>query len=397
MLSAVTCGTLITPARQIEQAVLRLEGGRVRAVETSAGPIPKGADVLDASGALVIPGLVDVQVNGALGYSFQAEDAPHFGEVLRYHLTAGTTTLLPTLITAPEDTLAAGLQYVRQHAGGQPHDEARIVGIHLEGPFLNPEKSGAHDPAALRLPDLPMMLRLAAAAGGMLKIVTLAPELPGAEALIRRLAEMGITVSAGHTAAAYADLRTAAGAGLRMVTHAGNASDWPHRAMGSLGFLSSEPGLVGTLMADERLSGGVILDGFHFHPALLKPLLKIKGPDGLFLVSDASTVAGCPPGEYVGGGMVVTIHPQGFATSGRGGGWLAGSTITLLEAVQRAVRLAGLPLQTAVRMASLGPCRAANLPGDLGHLEPGARADLLVLNPDLSIRHVVKDGELLPF
>jgi N-acetylglucosamine-6-phosphate deacetylase len=245
------------------------------------------------------------------------------------------------------------------------------------------------------LPDLNLAHRLVDAAGDCLKIVTLAPELPGALELIRYLANQGMVISAGHTAATYNDLQQAISAGLRMATHAGNASDWPHRAIGDLGFLSSQPGLVGTLMADERLCAGIIMDGFHFHPALLAPLLKLKGPDKLFLVSDASTVAGCPPGEYESGGLQVTIHPQGFATSGRGGGWLAGSTITLLDAVQRAVRLAGIPLQTAVHMATLGPARVIGIQQTCGHLSPGANADLVILNQDLILRHSLLAGKIV--
>ena len=399
MTKTILCGALFTPTRWDGQASLQIDDGRVVHIEALASAGAAGPDVIDARDAIVIPGLVDLQVNGALGWSFQVDHAAHYNEILAYHLAAGTTSLLPTLITAPEQVLTASLSSLARQAaavGGEAQaGQARTPGIHLEGPFLNPEKSGAHDPSALRAPDLDLARRLVTASAGCLKIVTLAPELPGAPALIGYLAGLGITVSAGHTAATYDDMQRAITAGLRMVTHAGNASDWPHRALGEMGFLSSQPGLVGTLMADDRLMGGVILDGFHFHPALLAPLLKIKGPDHLLLVSDASSVAGCPPGDYDSGGLLVTIHPQGFATSGRGGGWLAGSTITLLDAVRRSVSLAGLPLQTAVHMATLGPARAIGAAAHSGHLTPGAHADLLILNQNLSLRQVLLAGEVV--
>ncbi|MEZ4637882.1 MAG: amidohydrolase family protein [Caldilineaceae bacterium] len=219
--------------------------------------------------------------------------------------------------------------------------------------------------------------------------------MPGALPVIAALVQQGIIVSAGHTAATYATMQDALRAGLSCVTHAGNASDWPHRAPGVLGFMASEPGIVGTLLAEPNLTCGVIMDGHHFHPALLAPLVQVKGADHVVLVSDASTVAGCPPGNYTGGGLEVTIHPEGFATSGRGGGWLAGSTITLLDALQRAVKLARLPLHTAVYMATHAPALLLGLSPRKGSLMPGSDADLLVLDSDLNLKHVLVRGHLI--
>ena len=380
---SLRAGSLYTPTRRLDDAWIEVQDGKIFSIETANG---ESHPTHDFSDAIVIPGLVDLQVNGALGYSFQAEHRDHFDAILDYHCSAGTTTLLPTLVTAPEETLLHSLSILARFICEQA---AFLPGIHLEGPFLSPEKSGAHDPNALRLPDLDLAMRFYNAANGAIRILTLAPELPGTINLIQTLAGLGVIVSAGHTATTYDCMQQAMQAGLSLVTHAGNASDWPHRALGKLGFLASEPGLVGTLMSSPGLCGGVILDGFHFHPALLAPLLKLKGPDNLVLVSDASTIAGCPPGEYDGGGLRVTVHPEGFATSGRGGGWLAGSTITLLNAVQRSIRLAGIPLQTAVHMATLGPARLLGIAAHTGHLEPGANANLVVLNQDLSLRQVI--------
>jgi N-acetylglucosamine-6-phosphate deacetylase len=137
------------------------------------------------------------------------------------------------------------------------------------------------------------------------------------------------------------------------------------------------------------------MDGYHFHPALLPALVRLKGPEKIFFISDASTVVGCPPGNYESGGLQVTIHPEGFATSGRGGGWLAGSTITLLEAVQRAVKLAKLPLHTAVLMATLGPAKLLGIEQNKGQIHVGNDADLVILNEDLSLRHVITGGRLI--
>ncbi len=388
-LRAILAGEWYAPARQPGPAAIHLAGGRISTIESGASQ-PPGAGVLDARDGLVVPGLVDLQVNGALGASFQASDRDRFVEVIDYHLRQGTTSLLPTLVTAPAeillDSLAALSAFIKQPM------PAGLPGIHLEGPFLSPEKRGAHDPAALRLPDLPLMERFLAASADCIKMVTLAPELPGALELVSRLSAAGLVVSAGHTAASFRQLQAAVSAGLSFATHLGNASDWPHREQNDHGFMGSEPGLVGSFMALPELSGSVIMDGFHFHPALLKPLVQLKGQSKVLLVSDASTVTGLPPGVHAGGGLVAEVHPAGFATSGRGGGWLAGSIITLLQAVQRAVGLAGLPLEQALHMASLGPAELLGLSGRKGSLHPGADADLLILNPDLSLRHVIAGG-----
>ena len=392
-LTHLLAGRLWSPGGFEESVQLGFSAGRVCAWDVLP-PHPPGADgVFDARDAIVVPGLVDIQVNGALGWSFQSQHRAHFDAIVAHHLNAGTTTFLPTLVTADETTLTDSLALLADYCLAST--TATLPGIHLEGPFLSPEKAGAHDPAALRLPDGPLLARFLAAANRQIRIVTLAPELPGSLELIRTLASRGIVVSAGHSAATYAQMQAAADAGLRFITHAGNASDWPHRAPRPEGFWGSEPGLVGTLLADERLSGSVILDGFHFHPSLVAPLARLKAPHGLVITSDASTVAGCPPGEYSGGGLLATVHAAGYATSGRDGRWLAGSTITLLEAVRRGVALAGLSLHTAVRLASAAPAHHLGLSKRKGHLGIGADADCLVLNEDLSLRCVIAGGKVI--
>ncbi len=182
-------------------------------------------------------------------------------------------------------------------------------------------------------------------------------------------------------------------AGLTFMTHMGNASDWPQRAMDERGFLGSEPGFVGSFLAIPELGGSIIADGFHFHPALIRPLALLK-PYWLVLVSDASTVTGLPPGIYTSGGLGAEIHPEGFATSTLGGGWLAGSIISLLDAVRCAVQAGGLSIEQAVTLATRNPAYWIGLGGRKGAIRLGADADMLVLNQDLSLRHVIAAGKL---
>ncbi len=389
----IHAGTAFTGDSVLRDVSIVIDAGRIHAIEAGFSAPINGAAAIDARDGLVTPGLIDIQVNGALGHSFQARDIAHFDAVLRFHISRGATTLLPTLITAPEDTLCASLRALAAAAA-----RAGLPGIHLEGPFLAPAKSGAHDPDALRLPDLALLHRLldAATYDGVcaIRMLTLAPELPGSAALIRELAKRGIVVCAGHSAATFDQMRAAVDAGLSFVTHAGNASDWPHRAENTLGFMGSEPGVVGAFLALDELAGAVILDGFHQHAALLKPLLRVKGRNRLALTSDASTVAGCPPGDYDSGGIAAHVDARGFARSLRGGNWLAGSTITLRDAVQNAVRLSGLAFSDAITLATATPARVLELVNK-GVIAPQADADLLVWNERLDIAHVIRGGQLI--
>ncbi|NOZ49022.1 MAG: N-acetylglucosamine-6-phosphate deacetylase [Chloroflexi bacterium] len=384
-------GQVWQPDRFLRNVALFVEAGQITEIRAgvSLSSLPAN-NLIDASNEIIIPGLIDVQVNGALGWSFQASHRTHFQEILDFHAAAGTTTLLPTLITAERELLSESLQIL---AGFLHKAEGiNLPGIHLEGPFLAPERSGAHPPEALHLPDLALAQQFEAAANGRLKIITLAPELAGADAIIAYFAQKGVVVSAGHSAATYADMQDAIAAGLTMVTHLGNQSDWPHRAPHPLGFMGSEPGIVGALMAEPALIGSIIMDGYHVHPALLLPLLRLKGPDKILLVSDASTVVGCAPGKYESGGLQALIHAEGFAVNMRGTGGLAGSVLTLLQVVQRAVKLAHIPLQHAVHMASLGPAKLLGIAESKGQIRVGNDADLLILNQDLSLRRVINSN-----
>jgi N-acetylglucosamine-6-phosphate deacetylase len=374
---------------------ISFSSGRIASIEPCPRP-PAG--FLDAGDGIVTPGLVDIQVNGALAHGFQSHDRAHFDEIVDFHLRSGTTCMLPTLVTAHDDILCESLRVLAAYCAEQP--AAALPGIHLEGPFLAPAKSGAHDPDALRLPDPALAARFLASAvhdgRSFLRMTTVAPELPGAQDLIAQFTRAAVVVAAGHSAARFADVQAGVRAGLRTITHAGNASDWPHRELNDLGFMGSEPGLVGALLAIPELAGSVIMDGFHFHPALLQPLLALKGPTHFFLTSDASSVAGCPPGDYEGGGLAARVDPRGFALSLRGGQWLAGSTITLADAVRRAVQLAGLSFNAAIYAASAAPAALIGLAGRKGSLQPGADADLLVWDDDMRVRVVLRGATAAP-
>ena len=207
---------------------------------------------------------------------------------------------------------------------------------------------------------------------------------------IARFAAAGAVVAAGHSLATLAQMRAAVARGLSFVTHVGNASDWPGRPFDAGSRIRrSEPNVVGAFLVERRLRGSVILDGYHLHPELARALVELRGVEAVALVSDATHAAGLPPGHYPMGGLQAEVLEAGYATTGEG---LAGSIIPLVEAVRVAVRQAGLPLATAVTMASSTPAGVIGLAGRKGSLVDGADADLLVLGPDLEVRVVYRAG-----
>jgi N-acetylglucosamine-6-phosphate deacetylase len=373
----------LTPDRELSRVRLVARDGRI--VERHDGVAPEPGDEAWPDTTLV-PGLVDLQVNGAVGAAYDAPDPGTRARATRFHLERGTTALLATLVSAPLEQLERALRELARDVA----PEGPVIGVHLEGPFLAEEKSGAHARQVLCDPTPERVGRLIEAAGGTLRLLTLAPERSGALDAVEQLARVGVVVAAGHSRATLAVLRGAIERGLSFVTHVGNASDWPSRPFDpERGFRASEPGVVGAFLVDRRLRGSVVADGFHLHPELVRALVELRGPEAVALVSDATPAAGLEPGTYRMGGLEATIHAGGYATAGEG---LAGSTITLADAVRTAVRAAGLPLRLAIRMATRTPASVLGLDERKGRLEPGADADLLLLGPDLEACAVYQAG-----
>ncbi len=386
---ALRAGTLVTPDEQLDDQLVLVSKSKITEVrpfkKTDLKTYP---DLLDAHAGIVTPGLVETQVNGAFGHGSRAEDAEHLDAILGFYLRRGVTSLLATVTTGAVDELEASMAHLAERCG-----RLNLTGIHLEGPFLNPERSGAHPPEHIKKPDAKVARRFVQAADGKMAIMTIAPEMPGSAEMIEALAQAKVIVSAGHCLATYADMMRACDAGLGFVTHLGNANDWPYRKMNEYNFLGSEPGVVGSFLVEPRLRGNVILDGFHFHPALLRALVWARGVENVCLTSDASPAAGCKPGVYKGGGLDATIHPEGYATSNLGGGWLAGSMATLGDVVKVAATRSGLPLVDVVRMATSTPADIIGQGKRRGRVAPGYRADLVLLSPELDVQQVVLGGK----
>jgi N-acetylglucosamine-6-phosphate deacetylase len=353
--------------------------GRVGAGAPPAGAGPR----LDLPDGYLLPGFVDLQVNGFYGIEFQTADAAGWAAVAGRLPETGTTAFVPTLITAPVASLADALRTARGFVPGLPPGGARVLGVHMEGPFIAPTRRGAHNPDWIVDPDPGAVAELIEAGAGVLRLVTLAPERPGALAAIRQFTDAGVLVSVGHSDATAAEVSAAAGRGARMVTHLFNAQ----RPLGH-----REPGVVGQALTDERLTSGLIVD-LHHVAGQICALAFRAAPGRIALVTDAAAPAGMPPGEYLLGGEPVTLPGNDGAPPIRADGTLAGSALRMDVAVANAVA-SGVPLPAAAAAATRIPADLIGRP-DLGRLAEGAAADLVWLSPQLRTRATWIAGELV--
>jgi N-acetylglucosamine-6-phosphate deacetylase len=354
---------------------LAVSGGRITGV--SEGP-PPGAPDLDLRTGVLVPGLVDLQVNGYYGVDLADCDPEGWALVAGRLPETGTTAFLPTFITAPVARLATALRSAQKIAGAATAG-ARVLGVHLEGPFLSPVRAGAHRRDWMVLPSPQAVADLLDAGHGVLRLMTLAPETDGALAAVATLVAAGVVVSVGHSDATARQVAAAAGAGARMVTHLFDAQRGLHHR---------EPGVVGQALTDHRLTSGLIVDLCHVSAAACA-IAFAAAPGRICLVTDAAAAAGMPPGRYVLGGQPMELPSDGAAPV-RPDGTLAGSALRMDQAVANAVAV-GLGLAEAVAAASRIPADLIGRP-DLGRLAPGTAADLTWLGDDLRTQATWVEG-----
>jgi N-acetylglucosamine-6-phosphate deacetylase len=370
-----------TAGREIlEPGYVAVRAGVVTAV--APGPPPRTPDLALPAG-LLLPGLVDLQVNGYFGVELATAGADGWARVATRLPETGTTAFLPTFITAPPGALAAALQAAAAIAAGLPRPAARVLGVHAEGPFISPARKGAHNEAWITDPAPAAVDELIEAGQGVLRLVTLAPERDGALAAVTRLTEAGVLVSVGHSDATARQVAEAASRGARMVTHLFNAQRPLHHR---------EPGVVGQALTDLRLTSGLITDMRHVAPQVCVMALT-AAPGRICAVTDAAACAGMPPGHYVLGGEPIELPPGDGEPPVRADGTLAGSALRMDVAVGNMVA-AGVGLAEAVAAASRVPADLIGRP-DLGRIVPGATADLAWLGDEMRTRATWIGGELV--
>ncbi len=376
----ITNATIHTPGRVIPRGSVVIDGARIVAAG-AAGDVPaaSGATVINAGGMILVPGFIDLQLNGAFGHDFTADPATIWrvaAGLPRY----GVTAFLPTIITSPLEQVEAGMHVVRD---GRPKNfrGAAPLGLHVEGPFLNPKKKGAHNQQYLRPPTPEAVAGWSPASG--VRLVTMAPENPGALEVIAALASRGVVVSTGHSMATYDEAVAGFDAGARYGTHLFNA-------MPPLGH--RDPGLPGALLADDRMTVGFIADGVHTHRSIIALVWRILGPRRMSLVTDAMAALGMPPGSHRLGDYDVIVD----ATSCRlADGTLAGSILELDQALRNLLDITGCSLDEALETMTTTPAKLLGLDGERGRIAPGYAADIVLLSSDLRVQTTIASGEVV--
>ena len=364
----------------LEPGYVAVAAGRVIAV--GPGRPPRAPDTA-LPGGVLLPGFVDLQVNGYFGEEFRIADADGWARVVTRLPQTGVTALLPTFVTAPPGALGAALRAASALIPALPAGAARVLGVHAEGPFIAPARKGAHHEAWITDPTPAAIDEVLEAGQGVLRLVTLAPERSGALAAIDRLTEAGVLVSVGHSDATARQVAAAADHGARMVTHLFNAPRPLHHR---------EPGVVGQALADQRLTSGLIADLHHVSPQVCVMAVH-AAPGRICAVTDAAACAGMPPGRYLLGGEPIELPAGDGEPPVRDDGTLAGSALRMDAAVANLVA-AGIGLAEAVAAASRVPADLIGRP-DLGRIAPGAAADLAWLGDDLRTRATWIGGQLV--
>ncbi|MBN2327606.1 MAG: N-acetylglucosamine-6-phosphate deacetylase [Candidatus Omnitrophica bacterium] len=395
---ALLRATAITPFRREENITLVLSGGQIAQMgKPEDVSIPAGIRQIDLKGNYVLPGFIDLHVHGGYGYDF-CDDSPHaLDKISSFHSRYGTTSLIATIYPQPEEPFLNKIKQIREYCESAPLHRI-IEGIHAEGPFLNPEMHGAINPEWMWPATVENYHKIIDAGGSWVRVMTIAPEIPGAMDVLR-VAALGkrkvtapnngriypIYLSIGHSKAPYEELAEAIDNGMEGVTHIFNAMPSIHHR---------KPGvLTGTLLRDE-LFVEVIADALHVHPAVLKLLMKVKTHDKILLVTDAIRAAGQPEGKYLFSSHEIEVR-QGRAYISNCPETLAGSTLNMGKAVRTMVKLGGASLEQAAQMASLNAARVLQWKYRRGILAVGKDADLAIMDPDLHVNMTIKRGHIV--
>lgn len=386
MKTVFTASRLYTPEQEIVNPLLVVEDGLISEVSTrSEKEISRNISLVDFGDAVLAPGFVDIHIHGGAGLDAMRalpSELPRLGKFLT---TYGVTGYFPTTVAAPLDAtcaalgrLADAIETAATTTNGHPV-QARPLGLHLEGPFLSHKRRGVHPPENLVAPTVDIFERLWQAARGHVRMLTIAPEIPGAMGVIAEAARRNVCVSIGHSDAEMPVAQDAVTAGARHATHTFNAMrPLDHR----------DPGIIGEVLSDDRLSADIIVDGIHVAPPVVKVFLQAKGYERAVLITDAISATGMPDGRYQLGPIEVDVK-DGKCTSN---GSLAGSVLTMDRAVRNVTKFSRWSLRDAVRAATLNPARATGLSARHGALTPGAFADFTVLSATGEVLKTIVGG-----
>jgi N-acetylglucosamine-6-phosphate deacetylase len=382
MKTAITAGTLLTPLERIDFPLVLIDEGKIMAVNSRIETeLPFDARHLDYPDLVLAPGLIDIHIHGGSGHDVMKADDAALAAIESGMAKHGVTSYLPTTVTAPEDRILRALEHlgatISQNGSTR---RSRPIGIHLEGPFISHAKRGVHPPENLVPPSKEAFKKYWDASSGTIRMMTIAPELPGATETIREAKQMNVHSSIGHSDATYSQALEGINAGADHATHTFNAMrPLDHR----------EPGILGAALTDDRLTADLIADGVHVDPSIVKLFLQAKGPERAILITDAISATGMPDGTYKLGAFEVEVRGDRCEYQGK----LAGSVLTLDRAVRNVMSFAGWKLQETIRLATFNPARLLGITGQKGVIAPGCDADFVLLSPEGHVVQTIIAGE----
>jgi N-acetylglucosamine-6-phosphate deacetylase len=382
MQTIITAGRLITPEKWIESPLVVVNEGTIIDVQSRRSmEAPAGARKLDFPDLILAPGFIDIHIHGGAGHDVMESDESGLARFEAQLVKHGVTAYLPTTVTAPENRVLHSLEFLgkAERSGGR-RGRANSLGIHLEGPFISHAKRGVHPPANLVQPSPGALERFWQASQGTIRVMTIAPELPGAAETIRHARTLGVHSSLGHSNATYAEAQSGIAAGAEHATHTFNAMrPLDHR----------DPGILGAVLENDGLSADIIADGIHVDPSIVRLFLRAKGSDKAVLITDAISATGMPDGTYRLGDFEVQVKDGRCESEGK----LAGSILTLDRAIRNVMSFAGWQVDRAVKLVTLNPARLLGITDQRGIVAPGRQADLVVLNSEGKVVQTIIAGE----
>ena len=380
MIRLIKNATIYLPLQVLNQGWLVIQDGTIEKIGVGEPPSPIDGDTYDAQGQRLLPGFIDIHVHGAMGHESMDASSEGLISMAQYYAQHGVTSFLPTTWAAPFDSLLPVFANIHLTMG-RSYKGAQILGTHVEGPFIHPAKAGAQNPAAIYPATQKLIDQLLAQ--GIVKLVTLAPEIPENQQIIPLLHSRGVAISAGHTTATYEEMEEAVALGVSSVTHTFNAMPPLHHR---------EPGAVGAALLMDELSCEVIADNIHLHPAILKMVARLKTAANMILVTDAIRGTGLPDGEYPIDERTITIR-NGEARLPNGN--LAGSTLTMERAFRNMLTATGWNIDELLPAATLTPARLIGIQDRKGSIEIGKDADMIIIDDEINVINTFVAGNLV--